>query len=137
MSAGRFTTALIVLATLTGAAHADRPSGTVDQVPTRALAGFTQTGIASWYGRGDGFHGRATASGVRFDTMAPMAAHKSLAFGSVARVVNLANGRSTWVVIRDRGPFIPGRIIDLSLYSARQIGMEQAGTAPVRIEVLR
>ena len=135
MRAGRFTTALIVLAAVSGAARADRPSGTVDQVPTRALAGWSETGVASYYA--EPFVGRPTASGVRFDTEAPMAAHKSLGFGSVVKVVNLANGKQAWVVIRDRGPFVRGRIIDLSRYSARQLGMLDAGTAPVRIEVMR
>jgi rare lipoprotein A len=135
MRAGLVATAALMLASFAGSASADRPTRHVEGVPTRALAGWTETGWASWYG--PGLVGNRTSSGVRFDTMAPMAAHKSLAFGSVVLVTSLTNGRSTWVVIRDRGPFITGRIIDLSLYSARQLGMEQAGIAPVRIEVLR
>lgn len=137
MRAGWFTTALIVLAAVSGAAHADRPSGTVDQVPTRALAGWSETGQASWYGRVDHFHGKPTASGVVFDTFAPMCAHKSLRFGTTALVSNLENGRRTWCVVRDRGPFVAGRIIDLSEYSAGKIGMLRQGTAWVRVEALR
>lgn len=137
MRAGLVAIAALMLASFAGSASADRPTRHVEEVPARALAGWSQIGEASWYGRGDGFQGRRTASGAVFDTMTPMCAHKSLRFGSRTLVTNLENGRQTWCIVRDRGPFVPGRIIDLSLYSARQIGMEQAGTAPVRIEVLR
>jgi rare lipoprotein A len=76
---------------------------------------------ASWYG--PGFHGRLTASGERFNTGALTAAHKSLPFGARVRVVNLNNGRSVVVRINDRGPFIRGRVIDLSKAAAQAIGM--------------
>lgn len=92
------------------------------------------TGIASWYG--PGFHGRQTASGERFDQNALTAAHRSLAFGTRVRVTNLSNGRSVVVTINDRGPFVGGRIIDLSKQAAAKIGMVRQGTAKVRVEVV-
>jgi rare lipoprotein A len=86
-------------------------------------------GLASWYG--PGFHGRRTASGETFNTGALTAAHKSLPFGARVRVVNAKTGRSVVVRINDRGPFIRGRVIDLSKAAARAIGMD--GIAPVRL----
>ena len=96
--------------------------------------GSGTTGIASWYG--PGFHGRQTASGERFDQNALTAAHRSLAFGTRVRVTNLSNGRSVVVIINDRGPFVGGRIIDLSKKAAAKIGMVRQGTAKVRVEVI-
>lgn len=96
--------------------------------------GETEEGIASFY---DGeFVGRRTANGEIMDRNALTAAHKSLAFGTVVRVQNRENGLEAVVKINDRGPFIRGRIIDLTLAGARAIGIERAGTARVRIEVL-
>jgi rare lipoprotein A len=91
-------------------------------------------GIASWYG--GGFQGRPTSSREIYDMFALTAAHKTLPFDTRVRVVNQANGRSAAVRINDRGPFVDGRIIDLSLAAARAIGMEEPGTAPVRLEIL-
>jgi rare lipoprotein A len=85
--------------------------------------------MASWYG--PGFHGRKTASGERFNTGALTAAHKTLPFGTRVRVVNVHTGRSVVVRINDRGPFIRGRVIDLSKAAARAIGMD--GLARVRL----
>jgi rare lipoprotein A len=93
---------------------------------------YREEGIASWYGRAH--HGRKTANGERFDMNAETAAHKSLAFGTVLRVTNLDNGRTTRVRINDRGPYVRGRIIDLSARSARDLGMRENGIARVRIE---
>jgi len=90
---------------------------------------------ASWYG--PGFHGRLTASGEVFNQYSMTAAHKSLPFGTRVRVTNLYNGRSTVVRINDRGPFIGGRVVDLSMAAAERIGMISSGTAPVSIQVLR
>lgn len=97
-----------------------------------ATAQSVQTGVASFYGVGH--HGRRTASGERFNQNAMTAAHRSLAFGTRVRVTNLANGRSTVLRINDRGPFIRGRIIDVSTAAARTLGFERAGTARVRVE---
>lgn len=94
----------------------------------------TQEGIASWYG--GKFHGRTTANGEIFDTNKFTAAHKSLPFGTMVRVTNLENGSTTIVRINDRGPFIPGRIIDLSRAAAMAIGMTGKGVARVRLEEL-
>jgi rare lipoprotein A len=96
---------------------------------------LTQSGKASWYGRG--FHGKTTASGEVFDQRLMTAAHKTLPLGSRARVINLTNGNSVEVTINDRGPFIPGRIIDLSRAAADELGFLESGLAQVRIELLR
>lgn len=92
---------------------------------------FVQEGMASWYG--PGFQGRKTANGERFDTNELTAAHKTLPFNTLLKVTNLDNGVSTVVRINDRGPFIKGRIIDLSKAAKNEIQM--GGLAQVRIEV--
>jgi rare lipoprotein A len=93
-----------------------------------------QAGLASWYG--PGFYGRQTASGTVYTGRALTAAHRSLPFGTMVRVTNLENGRRVVVVIDDRGPFIHGRVIDLSVTAARQLGMIRDGVVPVRIKVV-
>ncbi|NEO84950.1 MAG: septal ring lytic transglycosylase RlpA family protein [Spirulina sp. SIO3F2] len=93
-----------------------------------------QRGQASWYG--PGFHGRRTANGERFNQNAMTAAHRTLPFGTRVRVTNLNNGRSAIVRINDRGPFIHGRVIDLSRAGASAIGMLGSGVAPVQVEVI-
>lgn len=91
---------------------------------------FVETGEASWYG--PGFHGRKTANGERFDTFEFTCAHKTLPFGTLLKVTNLENNLYTVVRVNDRGPYIRGRIIDLSKASKEAIGM--GGTAQVKIE---
>jgi rare lipoprotein A len=91
-------------------------------------------GVASWYG--NEFHNRKTASGVRFDTHAMMAAHRTLPFGTKVRVTNLTNHKSCIVEITDRGPFSHGRIIDLSYAAAEELGMMEAGIANVQLELI-
>jgi rare lipoprotein A len=91
-----------------------------------------ETCIASQYGVADGYHGRRTASGERFNTYALTAAHRSRRFGSHVTVTNKANGRSVRVRITDRGPFIRGRCIDLSRAAANAIGM--GGIARVTVQ---
>ncbi len=93
-----------------------------------------EQGIASWYGIP--FDGRRASDGEIFDTRLPVAAHRTLPFGSIVRVTNLNNGLQTEVRIIDRGPFVAGRIIDLSLAAARILNLVGTGTAPVRIELL-
>ena len=93
-----------------------------------------QGGLASWYG--PGFYGRRTASGTVYTGTALTAAHHSLPFGALVRVTNLANGRTVVVVIDDRGPFVRGRVIDLSMAAARRLGMIQNGVVQVRLEVV-
>jgi rare lipoprotein A len=97
---------------------------------TRAL----QTGVASYYG--PGFHGRRTANGERFDMNAMTAAHRTLPFGTLLKVTNLDNGQSAIVRVNDRGPFIKGRVLDLSVAAAKQIGSKHSGTASVKIELV-
>src|SRR5947208_14632673 len=95
----------------------------------------TLTGRASWYG--EAHHGRLTASGERYDMHALTAAHRSLPFGTRLRVTNLTNGESVEVRVNDRGPVVPGRILDLSYAAARKLQAVGAGVIPVRITVLR
>jgi rare lipoprotein A len=98
-------------------------------------AGWDEEGIASWYGKK--FHGRRTANGERYDMYGISAAHKTLPFGSVVLVRNMNNGRELKVRINDRGPFVRGRIIDLSYGAARKLDMIRDGIVPVRIRVVR
>jgi rare lipoprotein A len=97
--------------------------------------GHGMTGMASWYGRD--FHGRTTASGVRYDMYGMTAAHRTLPLGAKVRVTNLENGRKVVVTIIDRGPLGDDRIIDLSYGAARQLGMAKEGLAKVRVEVIQ
>jgi rare lipoprotein A len=92
------------------------------------------TGMASWYG--PGFHGNRSASGEVYNQNALTAAHRSLPFGTKVQVTNLDNGRSVVVRINDRGPYVRGRVIDLSAAAARMLGVMQTGVAPVQIDVL-
>lgn len=96
--------------------------------------GFTQEGIASWYG--NKFHGRQTSNGEVYSMYGMTAAHKRLPIPSYVRVTNLNNGRQIVVRINDRGPFHEGRIIDLTYAGASKLGFIKQGTAPVRIEVV-
>ncbi len=98
-------------------------------------AGYLERGIASWYG--GHFHGRPTARGDIYDQFKMTAAHRLLPLGSVVRVTNAENGRWVEVVINDRGPFIKGRIIDLSYAAAEQLGGLDPGTLPVVVEVIK
>ena len=92
-------------------------------------------GEASWYG--PRFHGRVTASGEVYDMFALTAAHRELPFGSALRVVDPRNGRSVVVRINDRGPFIGGRVLDLSFAAAQELDMVHAGLARVEMELLQ
>jgi rare lipoprotein A len=91
-------------------------------------------GIASWYGAD--FEGRLTSNGEIYDMYAMTAAHKTLPLGTVVKVNNLDNGKSVQVRINDRGPYVLGRIIDLSKSAAEAIGMSSTGTAHVRLEII-
>ena len=95
---------------------------------------YTETGLASWYG--PPYHNRKAANGEVYDMQQPTAAHRTLPFGSVVRVTNVATGDSTIVRINDRGPFVSGRVIDLSLAAAKAVGVWRAGVARVRLDVL-
>ena len=106
--------------------------GTGPQV--RETPRYQAEGLASYYGKK--FHGRRTASGERFNMNAMTAAHRSLKFGTRVKVTNLRNKRSVTVRINDRGPFIRGRIIDLSYAAAKKIRMLGDGVVRVRVTVL-
>lgn len=93
---------------------------------------ITQTGKASFYA--NKFNGRKTASGTTFRNSKKIAAHKTLPFGTKVKVTNLNNGKSVKVRIEDRGPFVSGRIIDLSRKAAKKIGIVDAGVGNVKIE---
>lgn len=94
---------------------------------------FTQIGLASWYGAD--FHHKQTASGERYDMRDLTAAHRSLPLHTVVRVTNLTNNRSVLLRINDRGPFAPGRVIDVSRGAAELLDMTKLGVVPVRVEV--
>ena len=102
--------------------------------PLPSAEGYIETGVASWYGRK--FHGRKTACGERYDMYARTAAHKTLPLQTMLLVKNLENGREIVVRVNDRGPFVKGRIIDLSLTAARELDIVRHGTARVRISAL-
>lgn len=110
-----------------------RPAGRVRRVA--ALVHHSHVVVASWYG--PGFSGRRTSSGERFDPDDLTAASRTLPLGSVARVTNLANGRSVDVCINDRGPNVRGRGIDLSRRAAQEIGLVHKGVGRVRVKPLR
>ncbi|KPL50813.1 hypothetical protein ABB55_00015 [Prosthecomicrobium hirschii] len=99
-----------------------------------AAAASAEEGIASWYG--GRHHGRPTASGKPFDQNAMTAAHRTLPLGSRVKVTNIANGRTVMLRINDRGPFVRGRIIDVSRGAAGQLGFVARGLARVRVERL-
>ena len=95
---------------------------------------WREQGLASWYGKD--FHGRRTANGEIYDMYAMTAAHKTLPLGTEVVVINGVNGRRIRVRVNDRGPFVAGRIIDLSLAAARALGSAEAGVVPVTLEAV-
>lgn len=102
--------------------------------PTSSASGHSDTGQASYYG--NEFHGRKTANGERFDQGKLTAAHRSLPFGTRVKVTNTQNGKTVVVRVNDRGPFVKGRIIDLSSSAFKNIASLNAGVVPVRIQVI-
>ena len=95
----------------------------------------SETGVASYYA--DKYHGKQTASGEIFDMQALTAAHPTYKFGTRVKVTHLSNNRSVIVRINDRGPFIKGRVIDLSLAAAKELQMVESGVAQVKLELVR
>jgi rare lipoprotein A len=115
------------------------PDAPVQEAAPESVAPSTEQepferGVASWYGLP--FHGRRTANGERFDMNALTAAHKTLPFGTLVKVRSLVNGREVVVRINDRGPFTPGRIIDLSHAAAKAIGLLGIGTKRVSLTLV-
>jgi rare lipoprotein A len=102
--------------------------------PMNDADGFKERGLASWYGKK--FHGRKTSSGEVYNMYAMTAAHKTLPLGTYVRVRNLDNGSEIDVRVNDRGPFVAGRIIDLSYTAAKELGVVGPGTAPVEVTAL-
>lgn len=119
---------LIVLALTLAACASPRPV-------SAPSGGHEQVGLASWYG--GKFHGRRTASGEVYDQNAMTAAHKTLPFGTRVKVTNLKNGRSAVLRINDRGPFVRGRIIDVSRRAAEHLGFRTDGVTKVEIQIVQ
>ncbi|GLT14271.1 septal ring lytic transglycosylase RlpA family protein [Vibrio algivorus] len=122
-----FTSLFIMI--LVGCSSAISESKTQNYTNSHAL-----TGQASWYGKK--FHGKLTASGERYNMNAYTSAHKTLPFGTIVRVTNTANNKFVDVKINDRGPYVKGRVIDLSYQAFTQIGNVKKGTIPVQIEIV-
>ncbi|MDR6504049.1 rare lipoprotein A [Burkholderia ambifaria] len=99
---------------------------------SRSKEGYVQFGVASWYG--EPFHGHRTASGERFNMYALTAAHRTLPLGTRVKVTHVLSGRSVIVRINDRGPYVHGRVIDLSMAAAKVLDLSRLGTARVAIE---
>src|SRR6202167_2111476 len=95
---------------------------------------YDETGIASWYGAD--FHGKYTANGEVYDLNALTAAHRTLPMPSIVQVTNLENGRTIKLRVNDRGPYLRGRIIDVSRRGAQLLGFEGGGTAKVRVRIV-
>ncbi|MEM6299274.1 MAG: septal ring lytic transglycosylase RlpA family protein [Bacteroidota bacterium] len=135
-----FLFAFLVVAT-TGCGIFDFPTvtqpkdDTSDEPKDKEVVVSTENGKASYYA--DKFHGRTTASGEKYDKNKMTAAHKKLPFGTRVRVTNKTNGKTIIVRINDRGPFVKGRIIDLSRAAATKVDMIRAGVVDVKMEVLR
>ena len=104
--------------------------------PEEAVSGWTEQGLASWYGGADGFEGKPTASGEIYDSSLLTAAHRDLPLGTVVEVTNVETGASVRVRVNDRGPFVHGRVIDLSQAAARKIGVIGPGVAMVRLTIV-
>lgn len=106
-------------------------------IPLETDQGYTETGEASWYGsEADGFEGRMTAGGEIMDSTQLTCAHRTLPFGTHLAVKNLDNGKRVIVRVNDRGPFIRGRIVDVSRQAARDLGFLERGKAPVSIQAV-
>jgi rare lipoprotein A len=126
MTRRRFTASVAAL--VAGCAKKKTPT-----LPPAPGPGWTETGVASWYGHP--YHGRRAASGEIYDMEKLTAAHRTLPFGTQVLVRNLDNDRTVTVRINDRGPFVKGRILDLSRAAARELAMIGPGTARVRLVV--
>jgi rare lipoprotein A len=111
-----------------------RPPVPVNVLIAASVRPALQVGVASWYGQE--LQGSPTANGEPFDMNGLTAAHRELPIGTRVRVTNLLNGRTVTLRINDRGPSIPGRVIDVSMAAAKDLGFMRAGLAPVRIQIV-
>lgn len=138
MTPRKAASAVLLLGTLSSlaACASHPPPGSASVSKASPSSGWTEEGIASWYGGRDGFEGKPTASGEIYDSSLLTAAHRELPLGTVVDVTNLDNNQTVRVRINDRGPFIFGRVIDLSRAAAVQIGLIGPGTGPVRVTVV-
>lgn len=127
---------LVVLAGVWGCSTVTRPTPVPAAESSRQPSGpgRSQVGLASWYGQFH--HGLRTASGETFDMEELTAAHRTLPLGTHLRVTNLENGRTVRVRVNDRGPYIDGRVVDLSREAARVLDMVGRGVVPVRLDVV-
>lgn len=140
-----FTVVVLALSVIQGCSISGIANSSLQNRPDPGEAGSGATprsvpnanvhiGAASWYG--PGFNGKKTASGEIFDETKLTAAHKTIPLGSKARVTHLGNGKSVEVLINDRGPYVEGRMIDLSHAAAKALGMIDNGIAKVQVELL-
>jgi rare lipoprotein A len=125
--------AVAVLVALSARTEA-RPPGAVATILSQPAPPQVEVGVASWYG--EDFNGNPTANGEVYDMNGLTAAHRELPMGTKVRLTNLLNRRSVTVRINDRGPVIPGRMIDVSMAAAKNLGFLRAGLAPVQMEVV-
>ncbi len=126
-------TAIVFVLALTGMVS---DSANSSQSPAKKASNHTvMTVKASWYG--PGFHGRTTANGEKYDMNGISVAHKSLPFGTWLRITNLKNNQLVFVRVNDRGPYIDGREIDLSLGAAKALAMTDQGVATVKMEIFK
>jgi rare lipoprotein A len=113
------------------------PFAAKTQAAKKDPAGKAETvGVASFYGHEAEFKGAQTASGETFNPQALTAAHRTLPFGTQLRVTNLATGQSVMVRVNDRGPFVPGRIVDVSSFAAESLGITERGIAKVKVDIV-
>lgn len=121
----------LILAFITGCSSTSTSASPKTQEYARS---HELVGIASWYG--NKYHGKLTASGETYNMRAYTAAHKTLPFGTIVRVINTDNNKSVDVKINDRGPFVKGRVIDLSQKAFEKVGSTSEGVVSIRIEIL-
>ncbi len=128
--------ALLVAVLIPACASRTTPGARVSPASAEGRPTWIEEGVASWYGGNDGFEGKPTASGEIYDSSRLTAAHRQLPLGTVLDVTNVDNARSVRVRINDRGPFIKGRIIDLSRAAAQELGILGPGTGNVRLAIV-
>jgi rare lipoprotein A len=126
----------LVLALLLPACASRGPSPVIPVARVASQRGFVEEGIASWHGPSRFSRESRTASGKKWSNSALIAAHKTLRLGSLVRVRNLRNGQEATLQITDRGPYVPGRILDISPRAAELLGFRANGIARVRLEVV-